>query len=282
MKVKKQDIKRQLHLESLLEKKSLFLFGPREVGKTYLIKQKLLSLKREEKVFVFDLLDHKIFHRLSTNPSLLESHVKETLRQTHLKQQKVWIVIDEIQKLPFLLDEVHRLIEAYGWRFLLTGSSARKLKKQGMNLLAGRAWNAYLYPLSFYEIGEKNFQLERYLLYGGLPFVYLSEHPEEELIAYRQNYLKEEIQMEGFVRNIPQFSRFLEGASLSHGKILNFTKIGSDYGISPSTVREYYSILEETFVGFLLEAWRKSQKRKAISKAKFYFFDNGVVNSFWD
>lgn len=276
---RKQDIKRTLQLSSLLRKKSFFLFGPRAVGKSYLIYQDLMSNGRKAKAILFDLLQHKTYHRLSISHSHLENIVNERISEQKIKNKDVWIVIDEVQKLPQILDEVHRLIEEKGWKFLLTGSSARKLKRGGANLLAGRAWSAYLYPLTYNEIGAGRFNLKRHLLYGGLPFVYLSKEPEEELLAYRSYYLREEVQMEALVKKMPQFSKFLEAAALSSGEIINFTKIGNDYGISPSTIREYYSILEETFIGFFLEPWTKSKKRKAISKAKFYLFDLGVLNS---
>ena len=276
---RKQGIKRTLHLSSLLRKKSFFLFGPRAVGKSYLIQQELMSGNKRNKIILFDLLQHRTYHRLSVSHSYLENIVNERISEYKIKNKDVWVVIDEVQKLPQILDEVHRLIEKKGWKFLLTESSSRKLKRGGANLLAGRAWSAYLYPLTFHEIGARNFDLKRHLLYGGLPFVCLSTEPEEELLAYRSHYLKEEIQLEALVKKIPQFLRFLEAAALSSGGILNFTKLGNDYGISPSTIREYYSVLEETFIGFFLEPWTRSKKRKAISKAKFYLFDLGVLNS---
>ncbi len=276
---KQKNIKRALDLPALLKKKSFFLFGPRAVGKSHLIMQSLMSGGKAKKVFLFDLLKHRIFHRLSVSQAFMENSVEEKIREQKINSKDILVVIDEVQKLPSILDEVHRLIEKRSWKFLLTGSSSRKLKRGGANLLAGRAWSAYLYPLTFHEIGPRNFNLNRYLLYGGLPFVHLSPDPEEELIAYRSNYLKEEIQAEALVKKIPQFSRFLEASALCSGDILNFTKLGGDYGIAPSTVREYYSILEETFLGFFLEPWIKSKKRKAISKAKFYFFDPGVLHS---
>ena len=276
---KQRDIKRTLHLSSLLKKKSLFLFGPRAVGKSYLIQKELMSRHQNQKVFLFDLLQNRTFHRLSVSPSFMENSVNEGVQGQKISRGNIWVVIDEVQKLPMILDEVHRLIETKGWKFLLTGSSSRKLKRGGANLLAGRAWSAFLYPLTFHEIGERNFNLKYHLLYGGLPFVHLSREPEEELFSYRSHYLKEEIQMEALVKKIPQFSRFLEAAALSSGEILNFSKLGNDYGIAPSTIREYYSVLEETFLGFFLEPWVKSKKRKAISKAKFYLFDLGVLHS---
>lgn len=267
----KQDIGRTLQLSSLLRKKSFFLFGPRTVGKSYLIRQELMSGERRNKVILFDLLQHKTYHRLSVSHSHLENIVKERISEYKIKDRNVWIVIDEVQKLPQILDEVHRLIEKNKWRFLLTGSSSRKLKRGGANLLAGRAWSAYLYPLTFHEIGVGNFNLKRHLLYGGLPFVYLSKEPEEELLAYRSHYLKEEIQLEALVKKIPQFSRFLEAAALSSGEILNFTKLGNDYGISPSTVREYYSILEETFIGFFWNPGQNPEREKPSPRLNFIY-----------
>ena len=186
-------------------------------------------------------------------------------------------MIDEVQKLPLLLDEVHRLIEARKMRFVLTGSSARKLKRGNANLLAGRAWTARLHPLTRAEIPR--FDLPRFLRYGGLPPVVLSEDPKEDLHAYVRTYLHEEIQAEGFVRRLPSFSRFLTMAALTNGQMLNFAKIANDAGLPAATVREYYFLLEDTLVGFLIPAWVKSTKRKAISTAKFYFFDTGVTHA---
>ncbi len=256
------DIKRQLNLPELLKKKSFFLLGPRGTGKTTLIRQQLSG-----RATLIDLLRGDVALRLASRPEELE----EIIAASRL------VVIDEIQKLPHLLDEVHRLIETKKVRFLLTGSSARKLKARGTNLLAGRAWRAHLFPLSWSEI--PHFDLDRYLLYGGLPSVYLSDDPHEELKAYVQTYLYEEIRGEALVRKIPAFSRFLEVAALSNGELLNFTSLGSDSQVSPSTVREYYSLLEDTLIGTLLKPWTKSKQRKAIQTAKFIFFDVGVANS---
>ena len=277
-----KDLRRALKLADLLEKKSFFLFGPRGIGKSYLIRQELLSQKLDmpEVVFSIDLLDNSLLSRLSMLTTSIEAIVKGSLAPRQIEPEKVWVVIDEIQKLPLLLDEVHRLIELYGWRFLLTGSSARKLKQGGANLLAGRARSMQLHPLCFGEIDEADFDIERRLLYGGLPFVYFSKEPEQELLAYRNLYIQEEIKAEALCRDIPKFSKFMEGAALCSGNLINFEKIGRDYGISASTVREYYSILEETFMGFMLEPWMHSKKRKAISKSKFYLFDLGVFHSF--
>lgn len=258
---------RKLDLRVLLNKKSFFLLGPRATGKSTLIRQQLSDAT------IIDLLESDHLQRLANRPQSLEELLPADARSAI-------VVIDEVQKLPVLLDEVHRLIERRGIRFLLTGSSARKLKGNQANLLAGRAWMAQLFPLTWEEIPE--FRLERYLLIGGLPAVYPSEEPWEELAAYVRTYLYEEIRAEALVRKIPAFSRFLEVAALSNGQLLNFTEIGRDCEVAPSTVREYYAVLEDTMVGFLLPPWRKSTQRKAIQTAKFYFFDTGVTHALAD
>lgn len=259
------DILRTLNLSPLLAKKSHFLLGPRSTGKSALIKKQL-----QGQAFLIDLLESDLFLRLSANPSLLEFLVEESRQDV--------VVIDEIQKIPLLLDEAHRLIERKKIRFLLTGSSARKLKKSHTNLLAGRARMANLFPLTWQEL-RTQFDLNRYLLFGGLPQVYLSDEPQEELVSYANLYVKEEIQSEALIRSLPPFSRFLVAAALSNGQIINFTKVGDDAQVSPSTVREYYSILEDTLMGFLLPPFTRTKKRKAIQTAKFYFFDIGVVHT---
>ena len=261
------ELERGIHLQSLLARKSFFLFGPRGTGKTFLARKQLRG-----KAIFFDLLHADTYLPLSANPSDMEDMVRGQITKP---DAPVFIVIDEIQKLPSLLDEVHRLIENNGWKFLLTGSSARKLGHQGVNLLGGRAWNQNLHPLTWKEIPD--FDLARHLRYGGLPAVYLSREPREELQAYVTNYITQEIQLEGLVRKIPQFSKFLRAAALSNGRVLNFDKLGRDYAIPPSTIREYYSILQETFIGEMLEPWSRSIKRKAVSTSKFYFFDTGVL-----
>lgn len=259
---------RQLNLLSLLKKKSFFLLGPRATGKSYLIEMQLKA-----KAIVLNLLRTELYLRLLSTPGELEAIIDAEL----VKHEASYIVIDEVQKIPALLDEVHRLIESRRFRFLLTGSSARKLKRGSANLLAGRAWVANLYPLSFSEIPK--FNLAHYLRYGGLPSVYASEFPEEELSAYVNTYLYEEIQAESLVRKLPQFSRFLEVAALTNGQLINFAKISSDCEAPASTIREYYTLLEDTLIGFTLPAWNKSKKRKAITTSKFYFFDCGVVHT---
>ncbi|MBW1785377.1 MAG: ATP-binding protein [Deltaproteobacteria bacterium] len=257
------EIERQLQLAPLLEKKSFFLFGPRATGKTTLIRQQLAKTAT-----VIDLLDSRYFLDLSANPNELAALIAAAPTDI--------VVIDEIQRIPELLNEVHRLIETRGITFLLTGSSARKLRRGKANLLAGRVWDARMFPLIYREIPD--FDLDRYLRYGGMPAVYLSNYPEEELDAYVNTYLKEEIMAEGLIRRLPPFSRFLRSIALANGEMINFTKLANDCQVPPSTVTEYVGILEDTLVGFLLPAWTASKKRKAIKTGKFYFFDPGVTH----
>ena len=258
-------IQRTLDLKQLLSKKSFFLFGPRATGKSTLIKQVL-----SESSMIIDLLNSRLYLRLLDSPHDLESII-----DSGNKGQV--IVIDEIQRIPELLNEVHRLIEDKKLTFLLTGSSARKIRRGKANLLAGRVWEARLFPLTWKEIHD--FDLNKYLRYGGLPPVYLSKYPEEELDAYVNTYLKEEIMAEGLIRKLPPFSRFLRSMALANGEMINFTNIANDCQVPPSTVTEYVGLLEDTLVGFLLPAWTESKRRKAISTGKFYFFDPGVTHT---
>jgi len=218
---------------------------------------------------IIDLLNSRLYLRLLDSPHDLESIIAS-------RNKGQFIVIDEIQRVPELLNEVHRLIENKNLTFLLTGSSARKLRRGKANLLAGRVWEARLFPLTWKEIPA--FDLDRYLRYGGLPPVYLSKYPEEELDAYVNTYLKEEIMAEGLIRKLPPFSRFLQTIALANGEMINFSKLASDCQVPPSTVTEYVGLLEDTLVGFLLPAWTESKKRKAISTGKFYFFDPGITH----
>lgn len=255
--------KRLLNLEELLSKKSFFLFGPRSTGKTFLINQNL-----KDKALVLNLLRSDLFLRLSGSPSDLEDIIGGSPANHKI------VAIDEIQRIPELLFEVHRLLENSSLRFLLTGSSARKLKKGNADMLAGRAWTANLFPLCYKEI--PNFDLHRYLRYGGLPQVIGSANPEEELYSYVDIYLREEIRAEGLIRKLQPFTRFLKVAALSSGDLINFAEVASDCAVPASTIREYYAILEDTLIGFMLEPWAQSKKRKAIQTAKFYLFDTGV------
>ncbi|MDC0980306.1 AAA family ATPase [Bdellovibrionales bacterium] len=251
---------RALKIDKLLKKKSFFLFGPRATGKSTLIRQLLPSVE------VIDLLKPQEYGDFLKNPTLLSERAHQSL-----------VVIDEIQKLPHLLDEVHRLIENKHVTFLLTGSSARKLKRGGANLLAGRAWWAELFPLTSHEIPD--FDLLSYLNSGGLPGIYKNREYKEELKAYVNLYLREEIQAEALTRNIASFAEFLELLALSNGEELQYQSLSSDCGVSPNTIKNYVQILEDTLVGFQLHAFTKTKKRKAISRSKFYYFDIGVTNT---
>lgn len=252
---------RKLNISSLLARKSILLLGPRGTGKSTLVAQQLPDAK------VYDLLEADTFSSLLRHPSLL--------REQNPDPSKI-LVIDEVQKLPSLLDEVQRLIQKFEYRFLLTGSSARKLKRGAANLLGGRAWESQLFPLSYCEI--PNFDLLTYLNSGGLPYVYGSKEVREDLNSYIGTYLKEEIQAESATRNLKAFAEFLDLAALSNGQEVNFESMASDCGVSPSTLKSYLQILEDTLLGFSLRGFTKTRKRKATSRAKHYFFDIGVVN----
>jgi predicted AAA+ superfamily ATPase len=257
-------MKRILAPDRLLEKSSCFLFGPRGTGKSYLLRQ--LDPGRFDYI---DLLRSRIYLDLQRDPDQLDTLI------TH----KV-VIIDEIQRIPELLNAAHRLIEENGIRFILTGSSARKLRKGGVNLLAGRAYKASLFGLSWSEISkEQSFDLDRYLLYGGLPSSYLGDDPTEYLYAYTDTYLREEIMAEAFVKKLANYDRFLHATAMSNAEMVNFTKIGNDAQLSPNTVRDYFGLLQDTLLGQMLPPWTLSRKRKAIQTAKFYFFDIGVVHS---
>src|SRR3990167_7730127 len=256
-------INRILDLKQLIEKKSHFLFGPRATGKSSLIEHQLAN-----DCLLIDLLHSETYLRLIENPSALEAMIAVT--------EKKWVVLDEVQRVPEILNEVHRLIEKKGITFLLTGSSARKLKKQSVNLLAGRARQSELYPLTYHEL--PNFNLASYLQYGGLPMVVLSHEPAEDLDAYVYTYLEQEIKAEALVQKLPAFSKFLQLSALTSGNTLNYASIASDAGVSAMTLREYYQILEDTFLGFTLLPWQHSTKRKAVTTGRFYYFDTGVKN----
>jgi uncharacterized protein len=255
---------RVLDLQDIIRKKSSFLFGPCSTGKTTLLRNQFDSEA------IINLLRSNTFLTLSENPSRLREIVNKISQISNI------IVIDEVQKLPELLDEVHDLIETTDLRFILTGSSGRKLKRSGVNMLAGRAWQSNLFPLVSAEIPD--FSLNRYLLYGGLPQVYSSDYPIEELDAYVDTYLKEEIKQEALVQNFVHFSRFLNVASTVNTEQLNYANVSRDTGVPVTSVRAYFEILSDTFIGFILEPWRESKKRKAIATSKFYFFDIGVAN----
>lgn len=240
---------------------SLFLFGPRGTGKTSWIREKF------PQVLYFDLLHFSTYKKLLSQPDSLEKLIP--------KKYNDWIVIDEVQKVPFLLNEVHRLIENNKYKFLLTGSSARSLRRRRVNLLAGRALTYHMHPFVIQELGD-SFDLRRALQYGLLPGVYLSDTPEKYLETYVQTYLREEILQEGLVRNIGDFSRFLETASFSQGSVVNCSEIAREVGINRQVVTNYFSILEDLLLATHIQPFTKKAKRRLIQHKKFFFFDVGV------
>jgi len=260
-------IERMLDFE-LPDGQSAFLWGPRQTGKSTFLKQRY-----PDSVW-FDLLRTDLFLDLNRRPSLLREELlsldEEALRRP--------IVIDEVQKVPAILDEVHWLMENRGLRFVLSGSSARKLKRGKANLLGGRAWRFHLFPLTSREVGPLD--LMRVLNRGMLPRPYLQERYERSLQAYTRDYLKEEVVDEGLTRNVPAFSRFFEAMTFSHGELTNFANIARDCGVDGKTVKEYYQILVDTLLGTWVPPFKRRQNRQVISKAaKFYLFDVGVAGS---
>ncbi len=220
------------------------------------------------KVLTYNLLESDTYQELSATP--------RRLRDSITAQDRI-VVIDEVQKIPALLDEVHLLIESKKIHFLLTGSSSRALKRKGVNLLGGRARSIGFHPFSYIEL-KKEFGLDKALSHGLIPSIYFSEDPNADLKSYVGDYLKEEIASEGLTRNIPAFSRFLEVAACCHGKQINYETVANDARVPSTTVREYFQILRDTLIGHSLPHWGKGTKRKEATKAKFYFFDNGVAN----
>lgn len=243
--------------------RSFFLWGPRQAGKSSLLK------KIYPNAPVINLLKNSEFARYSSRPELLHEEAK--------KLDSKFIIIDEIQKVPQLLDEVHYLIEEKKMVFGLCGSSARKLKKQHANLLGGRAQRFELSGLVSKEIG-KDFDLNRMLNSGYLPVFYDAEIPHEYTSTYCVDYLKEEIMSEGLIRRLPPFSRFLELAALSDTELLSFETFARDVGVKAPTIRSYFEILSDTLIGHFLPAYIHRPKRRIHSGPKFYFSDVGVVN----
>lgn len=257
-------IKRIQRIE-LPSNRSAFLWGPRKTGKTTLLKQQFPS------ACWIDLLDYDLFLSLSQRPT--------RLRQILEAQASKTVVIDEVQKIPHMMDEIHWLIENRGFRFILSGSSARKFRRGKVNLLGGRAWRFELYPFVTREL--KDFHLDKALLSGLIPSHYLSPDSESEmdLKAYVHDYLKEEIQAEALTRNLPAFSIFMQSAAITNGMLLNYSNAARESGVSVKTIRQYYHILEDTLIGRQLLPWKKSRKRRLIETSKFFFFDVGIVSA---
>jgi len=247
-------------------KRSFFLFGPRQVGKTFLIKNAL-----SPDIFI-NLLKQEEYLRYAGSPQLLRQEVKENML----------VVIDEIQRCPSLLNEVQLIIDDNPTvQFILTGSSARKLRRNGVNLLGGRAIVLHLFPFTANELTNL-FTIEDALLFGTLPSITLEKSRENKILllkSYVETYLKEEIQQEALTRNVPAFARFLELAAHENGNILNFQALSREVGVTSKTIREYFQILEDTLLGFFIAPFTKSERKRVVSHPRFYFFDPGVVSA---
>ena len=259
-------IYRVAEIDKKLEKKSLFLFGPRQTGKSSYIRNQL----REPRLS-WSLLDNELYRNLSMRPSLL----RNTLRAKGINDGIV--VIDEIQRLPDLLNEVHMLIEETDIHFLLTGSSARKLKKKGVNLLGGRAGKLNFHPLVWPEITDYEITIDKIFRTGLLPAAFSDDDCDSLLNDYVGLYVKEEIEAEREIRNLPPFWEFLRIAATESGEITNYENVARDVGISGVSVREWYNILIDTLIGFEVPPYRKTKLRKPNASSKFYLFDVGVT-----
>ena len=247
---------------------SAFLWGPRKTGKTTFLRAAF------PESLIYDLLQTDLFLEFVKRPFLL----REQLLALSPKQLKEPVIIDEVQKVPQLLDEIHWLIENKGLRFIMCGSSARKLKRGKANLLGGRAWRYEMHPLVSPEVADLD--LLRALNRGMIPMHYLQAEYRKSLQAYVRDYLKEEVFDEGLTRNIPAFSRFFDAMGYSHGELTNYANIARDCGVDAKTVKEYYQILVDTLLGTMIEPYKKRKDRNVIIRAgKFYLFDVGVAGA---
>jgi uncharacterized protein len=244
--------------------KSFFLFGPRGTGKTSWVKAHF-----GDGIYI-DLLYGESYRYLQANSSRLDELIPNNFQG--------WVIIDEVQKLPELLDEVHRLIEEKKYRFILTGSSARKLKRRGVNLLAGRALQYAMHPMTAVELG-KDFDLVRALQFGQLPAIEKEPDAKKYLAAYVQTYLREEVMQEGLARNLTAFTHFLECASFSQGSPINAASIAREVGVDQKTIVNYFDLTEDLLIANRLPVFTKRAKRKLIAHPKFYFFDVGVYRT---
>ena len=261
-------IPRCLDLERLLARRSVLLFGPRQTGKSTYVRQQLADTV----TLSLSLLDQGLYTAVLADPTRIRQEIEaRDLRDTV-------ICIDEIQKCPTLMDEVHLMIEERGIRFLLTGSSARSLKRKGVNMLGGRGSDRVMHPFSWFELGRR-FSLDRAINHGLLPPHYLSDDPDEGLASYVDRYLTEEIAAEGLARNLPRFARFLQTAALTNAEMINYSNVARDAQVPRQTVVQWYEVLRDTLLAFELPSWSRTVKRKAVETAKFYFFDTGVVRA---
>ena len=253
---------RVLHLQDELDM-SLFLFGARKTGKST-----LLCSTFPEAMYI-DLLDNEIRRLYKERPSRL-------YEQLDGKTSETLVIIDEITVVPELLNEVHRLIFKFNITFILCASSARKLKRKGYNTLGGRAFPCYLYPLVSQEVPDLD--LERAVNVGLIPQHYTAKNPQKQLSAYIDVYLREEIRAESVVRNLDSFERFLEIAAMTDGEMVNYSNIASDCHVKSVTVKEYFTILQDTQMGYMIPAYQDMEKRRTVQAPKFYYFDVGVAN----
>ena len=261
-------VPRCLDLEHLLARRPVFLFGPRQTGKSTYVRRQLADTV----ALSFSLLDQGLLTSVLADPT----RIRREIEARDLRDAV--ICIDEIQKCPALMDEVHLMIEERGIRFLLTGSSARALRRKGVNMLGGRGSDRVMHPFSWFELG-KRFSLDRAINHGLLPTHYLSDDPDEGLASYVDRYLTEEIAAEGIARNLPRFARFLQTAATTNAQMLNYSNVARDAQVPRQTVVQWYEVLRDTLLAFELSAWSRTVKRKAIETAKFYFFDTGVVRA---
>ena len=244
--------------------KSFFLFGPRGTGKSTWVRRTF------PQAVYLDLLEAELYLALTANPQRLSRYIP--------KDFTGWVILDEVQKIPEVLNEVHRLIERQRLTFILTGSSARKLREKGVNLLAGRALTCHFHPLTVEELG-RDFKLEHSLQFGQLPCAYTEPDPKAYLQSYAKTYLQEEILQEGLTRNLAAFSRFLEAASFSQGSILNVSAIARDCVVERKAVEQYFSILEDLLWATRLPAFSRRAKRRIIQHPKWYLFDVGLYRT---
>ena len=247
-------------------RETFFLWGPRQAGKSTLLR------RRYPDALWVDLLKSEVFRRYLDRPELLRQELASEAARGGRQ-----VVIDEVQKVPALLDEVHWLIENRGHHFALCGSSARKVRRGAANLLGGRAIRYELRGLTAAELGAA-FDLDRMLNHGYLPRIYQAARPRRLLDAYVADYLREEVAAEGLVRNLPAFSGFLDAAAFSDGEMVNFSNVARECGVASPTAKAYFEILEDTLLGRRLHAYRRRRKRRVIGAPKFYFADVGVVN----
>ncbi len=257
----KKYYKRQIKIP---KNKSFFLFGSRGVGKITWLRANF-----KEAIFI-SLLKAEIYNKLLANPGRLEDFIPNNFNN--------WVIVDEVQRVPELLNEIHYLIEEKKYKFILAGSSARRLKKEGVNLLAGRALTYYMYPLISSEL-ENDFNLKESLQYGNLPAIFSEEDKKKYLESYVATYLHQEVLQEGLTRNLSAFGRFLEVASFSQGSILNVSEVARECELNRKVVENYFSILEDLLMSYSLPSFAKRAKRKNIKHNKFYYFDVGIYKT---